>query len=220
MKKAAVPGLFLMAAMLMCSGCGAKVDADTDTLFVEGNGKIEELTVETFDKAYYDEEELKEYINSEVEAYKADGGTGSVKMKKYEVKDQTVKLLMEYDGVDSYQSFNDTNLYVGTVLQAQADGYDFDLDFFVPGKADTKKEKVSDTEQGIDGSVQEAVKTSDVLAETDNKVVILQQDTAVQVKGEILYVSGHVEVTGKNTVNVYGEGADSADAEPAYIIYK
>lgn len=219
MKKAAVPGLFLVMGILMCSGCGTKLDADTNTLYVEGNGKIEELTVETFDKDYYDKDELKEYIRSEVDSYQKDGGTGNVKMKKYEVKDQTAKLLMEYDSADSYSAFNDTKLYSGTVLQAQADGYDFELDFFAPGKEDAKKEKASDTEQTV-GSVQEAVKTSEVLAEDDNKVVILQEDTAVLVKGEILYVSEHVEVTGKNTANVFGEGADSADAKPAYIIYK
>ena len=126
---------------------------------------------------------------------------------------------MEYDSAESYASFNDTEFYTGTILKAQADGYEFDLDFYAPQKEDTKKEKVSDTEETV-GSVQEAVAISDVLAEDDNKVVILQQDTAVEVKGEILYVSEHVEVTGKNTANVSGEGADSTDAKPAYIIYK
>ena len=218
MKKMTVSGLFL-TGVLLCSGCGAKLDADTNTLYVEGSGKIEEQTVETFDKDYYDEEELKTYIDGEVDSYHKDGGVGSVKVKKYTLEDQTVKLLMEYDGAKSYASFNDTEFYTGTVLQAQADGYDFALDFYAPGKEDAKSEKVSDTEEAV-GSVQEAVKTSDILAEEDNKVVILQQDTAVQVKGEILYVSEHVEVTGKNTANVYGEGTDSADAKPAYIIYK
>lgn len=218
MKKLTVPGLFL-AGVLLCCGCGVKSDADITTLYVEGNGKIEELTVEAFDKDYYDEEELKTYIDKEVDSYKKGGGTGSVKVKKCTVKDQVVKLLMEYDSAESYASFNDTEFYTGTILKAQADGYEFDLDFYAPQKEDTKKEKVSDTEETV-GSVQEAVAISDVLAEDDNKVVILQQDTAVEVKGEILYVSEHVEVTGKNTANVSGEGADSTDAKPAYIIYK
>ena len=218
MKKLTVSGLFL-AGVLLCSGCGVKSDADTTTLYVEGSGKIEELTVEAFDKDYYDEEELKTYIDKEVDSYKKDGGTGNVKVKKCAVKDQVVKLLMEYDSAESYASFNDTEFYTGTILKAQADGYEFDLDFYAPQKENTKKEKVSDTEETV-GSVQEAVAISDVLAEDDNKVVILQQDTAVEVKGEILYVSEHVEVTGKNTANVSGEGADSADAKTAYIIYK
>ena len=77
---------------------------------------------------------------------------------------------------------------------------------------ETAWEPASETVSGISAD--------EVLSEEDRKVLILEQDTDVKVKGEILYVSDHVKVTGKDTATVYGEGSDSADTGLAYIIYK
>lgn len=215
MKKAGVLCSMAMIAVISFSGCGVSTDADTNTLFIGANGKITEVAVEEFEKDYYNEDELKEYIDEVVESYKNDGGKGSVSVKKYTVQDQTAKLVIEYDSYESYAAFNEAELYVGTVVQAKAEGYEFPEDFYTPDQAAEES-----TESVSDSVITEDVAEIDVLADEKNKVLILEQNTDVQVKGEILYVSDHVKVTGKDTATVYGEGTDSADVKLVYIIYK
>ena len=158
------------------------------------------------------------------------------------MKNGVAGLLMEYDGYGSYASFNEAKLYTGTLLQAQADGYDFDVNFKTPDEsteagteAAVVPEEEAATENVIQGQIIEEntettpepasetvswISADEVLSDEDRKVLILEQDTDVKVKGEILYVSDHVKVTGKDTATVYGEGSDSADTGLAYIIYK
>ena len=235
--------IMILGACILC-GCGASANVDENTMYVASNGKITDVTVEDFEQDYYDEAELTSYINDAVAAYKADGSDGTVKVKKQQLKDGVVKLVMEYDGYESYAAFNEAKLYAGTILQAQAEGYDFDTSFFTPKQAEEGNTELAvdtviaeastenviegsleSTETGTEMSVPEEAQTTGVLAQEvlqndDYKVVILQQNTMVSVKGEIMYVSDHVTVTGKSTARVFGEGAESADAKLAYIIYK
>lgn len=219
--------VFMIAALCL-SGCGkVSMDVDANTLYVDSNGKLTEVIVEDFEKDYYDEDELKTYIDDAVESYQNENGKSDVAVKKYEVKNQVAKLLVEYDSCDSYAAFNETEIYVGTVLKAQAAGYGFDVHFYTPeqsGENDTETDFAlgESTEEIAEntGSMADGVSADTVLGEDNNQVLILKHDTNVQVKGEILYVSEHVRVTGKNTAEVYGEGADSTDAGLAYIIYK
>ncbi len=251
MKKTAglCPAIFIMA--LSVSGCGGiSMDVDTSTLYVGSNGKITEVIVEDLSEDYYDEDELKSYIDDAVASYQKENGKDGVAVKKYEVKNGVARLMMEYDNCDSYASFNEAEMYTGTLLQAQADGYGFDGNFYTPDQSrETATETVvipeeeESTENVIQGQIIEetteavsgtevddtavqareaetGISSDQVLADEDQHVLILEQDTDVKVKGEILYVSDHVRVTGKNTATVYGEGSDSADTGLAYIIYK
>ena len=145
MKKTAglCPAILIMALSL--SGCGGvSMDVDTNTLYVGSNGKITEVIVEDFGEDYYQEE----------------NGKSGVEVKKYEVKNGVARLLMEYDGYDSYASFNEAKLYTGTLLQAQADGYDFDVNFKTPDEsaetgteAATVPEEEAATENVIQGQI-------------------------------------------------------------------
>lgn len=245
MKKTAglCPAILIMALSL--SGCGGvSMDVDTSTLYVGSNGKITEVVVEDFGEDYYDEEELKSHIDDAVSYYE-DTGKSGVKVKKCEVKNGVARLLMEYKDAESYAAFNEAEMYIGTLLQAQADGYEFDVEFQTPeqsAEAETEAEETvlpeeAGTENVIEGQIIEdntetvyepqadsqaltGALTEEVLSDETRKVLILEQDTDVKVKGEILYVSDHVKVTGKDTAVVYGEGSDSADTGLAYIIYK
>ncbi|MEI3177221.1 MAG: hypothetical protein V8S31_02290 [Lachnospiraceae bacterium] len=116
MKKTAglCPAILIMALSL--SGCGGvSMDVDTNTLYVGSNGKITEVIVEDFGEDYYDEDELKSYIDDAVASYQEENGKSGVEVKKYEVKNGVARLLMEYDGYDSYASFNEAKLYTGTL---------------------------------------------------------------------------------------------------------
>lgn len=192
----------MILCMGLLSGCSKKTDVDTSTVFIEKKGKITSVDVEALDKDYYDEAELESYITDHVNDYTSENGN-TVEMASFTVTDQVAKLQMQYDSYEDYTAFNGIELYDGTVVEAEAAGYDFDTDFISVSDEDTKK-----------------VSKDDVLADDNNKVVIIKANVDVKVDGTILYVSKeNTKVTEKNKVSITGEGS-AEEAALTYIIYK
>ncbi len=186
MKRTGYAALLMILVIGLLTGCGKEADADTNTVSVAKNGKITSYDFEEFDKSYYDEDELKKFIDGAVEDYNAGHEKGAVKADEVSVTDNVAKLKMTYKTAADYEEFNGTELYTGRVVQAMADGYDFDVDF-----------------AGIDGDNVYGVTKSDITSQEDLKVVIIKANTNVRVDGKICYVScKNVTVTGKNTISV------------------
>lgn len=208
MKKSICAGLLLILCIGLLSGCSKKTDVDTSTVFIEKKGQVVSVDVETLDKEYYDAAELETFITDAVVDYVNENGE-TVEEVSFEVtKENEAKLQMKYDTYEDYTKFNGVELYTGTVVKAQAAGYDFDTEFLVAAE---------DTDEAA--KVQKAAK-EDVLAEEDNKVAIIRANVDIQVPGKILYMSSkNTKLTGKRTVSITGEEPD-AEAELTYIIYK
>lgn len=200
MRKLLSTGVILIMVCGILSGCGADKDADTTTLFIEKDHSIIEVAVGEFDKDYYDEDEFKDYVKDEVAAYKDGDGTGTVKYKKLSVEEGTAKLNMTYSDYKAYTEFVGEDLFVGTVVEALAGGYEFDVDF----------SKVEDAQ------VKGSVSAEDVTANSDYKVVVVNRTTDVVVHGTIQYVSDGVKVKDAGTAAV----EKSEEAALSYIIYK
>lgn len=204
MKKVISVGLLLVLCITMLTGCQEeKTIVQESTVFVEKKGQIVSVDVEELDKDYYDAAELEEYIAEHIADYVADHGE-TVAKQSFLVEEGLAKLEMSYNTYEDYSGFNDIEFFTGTVLEAQAEGYDFDTEFY----------SVSE------GAKDAAAGKADVLEDDDNKVVIIRANVAVQVKGKILYVSAKdTEVTAKNGIRITGEGPNE-EAELTYIIYK
>lgn len=190
------------------AGCGSSFNPDTDTVYVQKKGTVISASVESFDKDYYDQEELQSYVNEEIESYTKENGSDTVELDEFKVEDEEAKLFLKFDTCDDYADFNGVALYQGSVVQAEAEGYDFDVDF----------SSVNKGEKGDGG-----VKKDTVTENSDYKVVVVKQNINVEVDGEILYVSTeNTTVKSKNTVAI-APSDDAANAEEtvlSYIIYK
>ncbi len=200
----------------MISGCATKYP-EVDTVYIQKNGTVQEATVESFDKSYYKEEELEDFINAHIEEYEGAYEKGSVVLKDFLVEEGTAKMMMKYDGYQNYIDFNGRELFAGTVVQAIAAGYNFSGDFLAVEDGQTVGNAVSDTEGAADSAaVTGAVDGSTVTSDEDCKVVIINEDTDVVVKGTIRYVSaGSVTVKDKSTASV-----KTVNGGVSYIIYK
>ena len=209
MKKLTSISMIMVLCAGLLSGCGTSFTADVNTVYVEKNGKVLTVDVETFEEGYYSEDELREFINEEVDAYTADNGSGSVKLSKLTVEDGTAKMEMAYKTVEDYSAFNGIELYQGSAVKALAAGYRFDEEF----------SKVTD------GQISGSASKEEIYEQDDLQVVIIKANTSVQVDGEIQYVSTeNVTVTGTNTVTI-SDGGDEEDTSfetdvYTYIVYK
>lgn len=194
--------VMLMATIVVAAalaGCSIKAfDADEDTVYVQKKGTIIGAIIESFDKEYYNDEELKEMIDSEIAEYNGSTGRKSLEIESFEVVNKVAKLFINYETPDDYAAFNKVEFFAGTVKEAVDAGYGFDDKFI---KADDKDASVS-------------VK-KDILQQDEYMVVILDESINVQIDGEILYLSDNAELLGKKLAKVTED-----TSEAAYIIYQ
>lgn len=173
MRKACMAGISVLIGISMLAGCGKSLDADTDTVYVQKNGTVLSVDVETLDKDYYDETELKDYVTDAVSTYTGEHGKSAVKLENLSVKDGTATLKMKYKTPEDYTGFNGIELYEGKVVKALAAGYDFKTDFV----------------SVEDGKVTGTATKEEIYSGEDLKVVIIKANRDVKVDGTICYVS-------------------------------
>lgn len=201
--------LLLIAALVLTSftACGGSLKVDENTVYVQKKGKITGATVESFDKDYYDAEELKAYVEERVAAYTASHDDKSVQMDGFSVEEGTARLNIKYADYKDYAEFNGVEMFVGTLPMAMVAGYDFDCTFL----------------QAVDGELTSEASKDDVIANDEYKVVILSEKVNVKVDGTILYTSAdYTSLTAKDTVAIKlpEDAQDGEELKLTYIIYK
>lgn len=198
--------VFVMALMLL-TACGKPFAADSNTIYVQKKGKIIGAAVESFDKEYYNAEELQAYVEERVAAYTTEHGKKSIEVQEFSVEEGVAKLNMVYAGYEDYATFNEVEMFSGTVAQAMTAGYDFEDSFL----------KVEDGK--LSGSANKDQATEDF----EYKVVILNEKVNVKVDGTILYTSAdYTSLIAEDTVSIaLPENAqDGEELALTYIIYK
>lgn len=198
--KGRVRSCILALCLLFLTGCGENYDTDQNTIFVGRDGKITETSVEEMNQSYYSDAELESFIADEIAAF--EGADGTVEETGFEIADGIATLTLTYTDWKTYADFNRRQFYVGTVVKAQAEGYDF-------------QEPFTKVENG------EAVTRDQVLEVPDLKVVILETSSNVQLKvpGKIIYVSEKA-VAEEKSIAAVEKSQNESITELAYIIYK
>lgn len=206
MKKIVCTVLSILMCAGLLSGCGTSLEGDSSVVYVDKKGNVTSLDVEELDQEYYDEEELKSFVDEAVKAYTDEHGKGSVKVDSITVEGGTAKLGMKYKTPEDYTNFNGIELYHGKVVASLAAGYVFDGAFA----------------RVEDGKVTGAATKQEIYSQEDLKVVIIRANTDVKVDGEICYVScENVKLTGADSVSIRegyyletGSGTPAIDAAP------
>ena len=186
----------LLACMISAlAGCGSV--PKESTLAIDKKGKITDTVVESFDKDFYDSEELQKEIEAELAEYNKNFASDHITMKKFEVKDGTATLQLVFDGSEYYEDYTENTLFTGTLPEAEAEGYELSGELLDADGAKTDRASLKDADEA--------------------KVLVLETDEAMQVEvpGKILAVSagGNVSVTGKKQAAV-------TDGGLSFIIYK
>ncbi|MGI6007612.1 MAG: hypothetical protein ACOX8E_09005 [Ruminococcus sp.] len=191
--------------LVVLAGCGS--GADQSTLSINSKGRVTVVTVENFDKPYYDFEELEETVDQAVSEYNSRQDDDRIRVKtcSEDQKKQEVRVTLEYDSCEDYREFNQRELFRGTVAEA-SDTYDFD-DVFLDSQG-------------------EETDAASILADYGNaEVIVLQEPVRVETPEDILYVSDNVQILEKRAAKVQSDGsrdnenADTSIYEYAYIIY-
>ena len=193
MRKSLNFGLILAAAVLL-TGCGEKFEPTESTVYVTSKGTVQSAIMESFDKAYYNFDELSEDIEKEVKSYCLDLNEEAITVESLTQEGDTVKLLMNYQTVEDYTAFNEVILFAGTYAEAVDAGY--------------VTEELYDTEgQTVEAELEE-------LAEL--KVIVTEESVCIQTSGKIRYVSDNVTIMDKKLARA----VEAGKSHPAFVLYK
>ena len=168
MRKACMAGISVLIGISMLAGCGKSLDADTDTVYVQKNGTVLSVDVETLDKDYYDETELKDYVTDAVSTYTGEHGKSAVRVEDgkvtgtatkeeiYSGEDLKVVIIkanrdVKVDGTICYVSSENVKL-TGTDSVSIRDGYS--LNSGSTADESDSDENIADGTESIGGSTE------------------------------------------------------------------
>lgn len=214
MKRKGLLTAVVMLAAIVLAGCGESVpvigEVETSSIYLTKEGTVTAFLVEEFGEEYYSESELEEMICLEIEDYCSQAKAGEGEMDPVSLTQilgpgekaglvgqsvSSVTVQMEYASPEDYSAYNRKVLYLGTVWQAQVEGY--------PIKSDLKS--VSD----------DSVLPKRQAQEMENYYILITQESIpVHVPYDVMYVSDGVTVDG-STVSF-----DGTDGGFAYVIMK
>ncbi|SFR75853.1 hypothetical protein [Anaeromicropila populeti] len=197
MKKIALTvGLCLCTCML--AGCKSKMksldmdDVKTSTILIRSDGTVQSSSVENFEKEYYSESELKDFIDDAVSEYNDKTGEKVIKLEDCEVNDQKASMILTYDSLEHYKQLNEVETVSYTMEEA------VDADIF--------PEKFVNAVDGSEALLKE------VTADTSYKVLYVEEATEVIVPEAIKFYS--------NAMLLRADSVQTTGEEPAVIIYK
>ncbi len=205
---AAVIAAGILSAVL--AGCGLDHNTEETTLVIDETGQLTETIVET-KETDYSEEELSGYIEQQVSAYPGSNGENPpVSLESCKVSGNKAEVVLHYASCADYASFNNMNIFWGTIAEAEDAGYSFDVALF--------------DENGASGDL-------NVILERRKewKVFIVSEALNVKVPDKILYATDNVKITGRLTATVNTvQYEDNKEENPyvttaeryAYILYK
>ena len=61
--------LAVLSMAFLLSGCGQRFEPTESTIFITSKGLVQSAVIESFDKSYYDFDELYEAVEKEEKAY-------------------------------------------------------------------------------------------------------------------------------------------------------
>ena len=193
MKKITV--FFLMLIMTVClTGCSETFEPTESTIFVASEGNVKNAIMESFDKDYYDFDELFDDVEKTVKSYNLDVNEERIKVESLTQGNDEVTLIMDYQDADCYSAFNEVLLFTGTYAEAIAKGY-------IPQELyDSEGQSVDPEEESL----------------KELKVVVTEESVCIQTSGRVKYISDNVTLMDKKLARALEAGK----MHPAFVLYK
>ena len=208
--------LLLMISFVFCAACGkdkiSLADAGETTLGINGDGTVEEVTIEPFEAEYYSESELEAYIQAAVEAFNqanpqpvpetADSKKGeaaeppeAITILGVKAEHGKARMDLLYQSVDLYNAFNDSDLKAMTLEKAVSSGIFSNMNMIK--MAGGKGEATVDA----------------VMQKEDLYVVVTQQKRRIVTGGKLVYYTENITEEDAHT-------AITADDETSILLFK
>lgn len=201
--------LMSVVLTLGLTACGHTVgDVDLKSgqsaIYIQKDGMVSYAVSESFDKDYYDKDELKKEIEAEIKAYNASSDASvddAITLDSFSVSKKVATLSLDFTTTYDLLNYmlNDNRVekdkfYIGTI--DSNDDCKISGNFVAPGKKDKIKAKT-------------------IKSMTDSNILIVDEQYKVQVEGNVLYTSDNCKIDDDGIVTTA-----KSDDELSYIVYE
>ncbi len=243
--KSLMAGALVLGVTLAVTGCSVldqvvgrddwKDWTPTQTsLQISADGSVTESIFDTLDQDYYNADELQDLVARSVKSYNAEHGGHAISVPAYSAENGKIALTLVYQTPEDYASYNQVSFADGPMLDVQMSGITF-----------------PDTFLKVNGSnlTDQSVSSDEALSHKEYSAAVTVADHAVQVPGQIRYLSANAELINSHAAQpklqeetdtasetglvlpsnavYYGTESETEEAEPAaktqqlmYIIYE
>ncbi len=188
--------LCILITGCLLTACAYSFEPSTSSLYIQKDGKLTQAIVESFERSFFSLSEFETMAEKEIGAFNSSCGEDKITVQRLEIENDTLYFLLDYTDAEAYEQYNDVTCFLGTVEEAIAEGYPFNMDF-----------KDADY---TEYNAAEATK------DKRSSVAVLKEEGVVELEEKVKYVSNNVEVLSDHMVQVM---PIEADDEYAYIIY-
>ena len=211
MKHCILPAVLL--CMTLLAGCtGRKVDLSNvteSTIGVNGDGSVEEVVIESFDKEYYSLSDLTAYVNKQVDAFNQANPQEQPKDKKSDDEEitavsvhyvetdpdaKTAAMALGYLNMDIYDAFNETDFEFLSMEEAASD------------------ERIADIDGLVEVKSGEETTFKDLSEHKHLHLIYTDISVRIQTNGKIMYYSKNVSLVDDHTVQT--------SDDPSVILFK
>ena len=200
--------IIMLMSIILLTACGetkVAITADKATdneIIVASKGKMQTSIKESFDKSYYNKDNLEQFIKDDISNFNSQNGT-KVVFNSMKVKKDNVYVVIDYPTINDYIAYDDYQ--VTSLSSNEAKG-----NSLVPSKLKVYgKTKSISKENALKNGKFSAIVLSAKEGSTDENMI----NTILTVAGKIKYAS-NVKMVDSNTVKV------TSLKEPAVVIYK
>ncbi|MDE6845963.1 MAG: hypothetical protein K2J99_09380 [Lachnospiraceae bacterium] len=204
--------LIVLAITSGIVGCGSEKTPDVKSISIGKDGMIAHQIVGGFEENY-DMDEIEKLASDRVAEYCADNGADSVMLESVDQTDGKVLIKLNYATAQDYNDFNHREMFVGTVAEADQQGYQLENIAFI--SADGKPMEI--------GYIEDHDKTQIAIIGTKPT-----EEMVVNIYGKILYINQSatsdldVSFSGKKGVHITHPQIEDGTGESvlSYIIFE
>ena len=201
--------LMSVVLTLGLTACGHTVGAvdlgsGQSAVYIQKDGMVSYAVSESFDKDYYDKDELKKEIEAEIKAYNASSDASvddAITLDSFSVSKKVATLSLDFTTTYDLLNYmlNDNRVekdkfYIGTI--DSNDDCNISGNFVEPGKKDKIKAKT-------------------IKSMTDSNILIVDEQYKVQVEGNVLYTSDNCKIDDDGIVTTA-----KSDDGLSYVVYE
>lgn len=137
--------LLILAVICVLAGCGQGKAPEVSSVSVDKDGIISHQIVGQFEQNYYEMDGLESLAKERVDEYCADNGGDSVTFGGVDEKDGKILIQFQYATDADYSAFNNRTMFVGSLEEAENQGFDLGYVAFVSPKGQPME--ISDLEE-------------------------------------------------------------------------
>lgn len=196
--------LLTLSMIFSITGCGQEQAVTEAGVTIEKDGTITSVLSDSFEKEFYNLEDLRDMIQLEASVHNQEKGGERIRLESLEMNGSNCVAVMKYQSFEDYAEYNEVPFFSGTVKEAEEAGINLSAAWLQAGSGTVTQWK-------------------EIEAAQDYRLVVWYGDMPVVTPGRIRYYSDNLTMVGTKKAEPAQRDMEEGEQEaagPFYVLYK